>query len=473
MAVPEWKELYFAHYRTILNRWINWKNVLEPLNKKFQDRIRADIAKDSTYLFSKTYFNPSFSGRILFNGHYIHGLKEVVVGREGYLRARAELKKPEPQFKNITYSSAPVVPGQKVQVTVSVTGTPAIKAVVIRSTSNGIYVEDPMFDDGQHGDGKASDGVYGGTFTAKTPARPTRFYIHATDTANTVQVHPAEAEHVFFSVPVVFPKLTSDVSINEFVADNETGDKDAAGDYDDWVEIHNRGTKPFDASGCYLSDDLDNLKLWKIPANTTIPAGGFLRVWCDGEPAEGPLHATFRLGKKGGVVVLSDKDSNSNSVLDGLTYPDQKGDRAFGRLPDGTGDFFYLWNPSALDFVTGSGPGAYAPFGVRRDGAPSGVEMLLTGAAQEGKVLSVHLTKGQANSSALIAVSAKQMQINIGPAGVLLLDPSLMVTVGVGLDANGFGGFSAKIPTGLAGLSVYLQGLSLDLSNATVVRISK
>ena len=129
-----------------------------------------------------------------------------------------------------------------------------------------------MFDDGKHGDGGVGDSVYGGTFAAGAPGLPTRFYIHATNTAATVQVLPAEAEHNTFAVAVGFQGPKGAIVVNEVLADNDTGDKDQKGDFDDWFELHNTGTTGYDLSGHYLSDDILNPKKWKAARLAPPPA---------------------------------------------------------------------------------------------------------------------------------------------------------------------------------------------------------
>lgn len=473
LAVPEWKELYFAHYRTILKRWINWTNVLGPLNKKYQDLIRTDVAREPYFLFTQSQFNPSFAGRFFFNGHYIHGLKEVIQGRETFLKSRLNLRKAEPMLSEAKFSGAPVLPGTRVQTTVKVLGTPSIKTVVLRRTTLGRYVDNPMFDDGQHGDGKAGDGVYGGTFTAGSAGLPTRFYFHATDTAGTVQVLPENAEHGFYQVPVSFPRSVGDLIMNELLADNETIDKDAAGEFEDWIELHNRGTKAFDASGLYLSDNILEPKKWQFPANTSVPAGGFLRVWCDNEPAEGPLHTTFKLRKDGETLLLTDKDANSNKLLDAVTFPRQKADRSFGRLPDGNDEGFYLWEPTPLGPVTGTGLGRMVRFDARRTGAPSGMNLLATGTAQRGRVVSFMVTAGPPNSTALFALSLGVINLPLGVIGNLLVDPSVVAIVPISLDSNGNGGLSGTLPASSVGIPMYAQGITAaELSNGIAIRVS-
>ena len=136
------------------------------------------------------------------------------------------------------------------------------------------------------------------------------------------------------------------VVINELMADNDNTLTDPQGDYDDWLELHNLTDNPVMLIGMYLSDKEDNPTKWEFPENTEIPANGYLIVWLDedhdDEDATEGLHANFKLSKGGETVMLVDTDANGNQVLDSITFGDQETDVAYGRLPDGTGEFQIL-----------------------------------------------------------------------------------------------------------------------------------
>lgn len=137
--------------------------------------------------------------------------------------------------------------------------------------------------------------------------------------------------------------IGSAVVINELMADNDNVVMDPQGDHDDWVELFNRTDSPVDLTGMYLSDKTDNPTKWQFPDGTVIAANGYLIVWCDEdhddpETTEG-LHSNFKLSKNGETVLLVDTDANGNLVLDSIVFGEQETDVAFGRNPNGTGDF--------------------------------------------------------------------------------------------------------------------------------------
>ncbi len=125
--------------------------------------------------------------------------------------------------------------------------------------------------------------------------------------------------------------------INEFLADNAATNTDENDEYDDWVEIYNPSSSAVDIGGMYLTDDLNNKTKYKIdetkPDSTTIPAGGFLIIWLDGQDNQGVLHANFALSKDGEDIALFGSDGYT--PVDSYTFGIQATDVSEGRETDG------------------------------------------------------------------------------------------------------------------------------------------
>jgi CotH kinase protein/Lamin Tail Domain len=469
LAVPEWRELYFAHYRTAMRRWMDWTGVLGPLNAQYQSLILPHVQTDPNLLYP-AWFNPSFPGSVFLTFHYVHGLQEVALNRRAFLNTQFDLTKPEPQISQVTALQPTAAPGQTFWVRATVTGTPAIAAVELRASVAGPFVASPMRDDGLSNDGAAGDGVYGGSFTAPGPLELMRFYVHARNTNNTVQVFPPEAEHVFLSVRVSGGAPVGPLRISELLADNETVDIDEAGEYEDWVEIHNTGGAPYDLAGHYLSDDPAIKTKWQFPIGTVVPAGGHVRVWCDEEPLEGPLHAAFKLNKLGEWVVLSNTQANGLAYMDGYQFGLQKADRGYGRVPDAGSNLWFLWTP------TGNAPcvppGSAQRYDARRTGSPLDFDLLLFGTPQVGQSITFRVDGGTPNGFAFLAVGAGPLQFDLGALGVLGIDITGATLLALSLDAAGIGGFGLTIPPGTAGIGLYAQALHVDLSNALALVIA-
>jgi hypothetical protein len=122
--------------------------------------------------------------------------------------------------------------------------------------------------------------------------------------------------------------------INELMASNTSTVADEAGDYDDWIEVLNRGDTPLDLAGVGLSDHWEGEADFVFPA-LVLPPGGRVLVWADEEPGEGPLHAGFKLDADGEDLYLV----QGGSIIDEASWIALSRDLAWGRWPDGGGSW--------------------------------------------------------------------------------------------------------------------------------------
>lgn len=118
--------------------------------------------------------------------------------------------------------------------------------------------------------------------------------------------------------------------------------------HNDWVELYNTTGSPIDVEGMYLSDNLEKPKKYQITkgetqAETTIPAHGYLVVWCDKLDPISQLHADFKLDADGGDVILTASDE---SWCDQMAYTLHQGNESVGRYPDGNADVFAMNIPT-------------------------------------------------------------------------------------------------------------------------------
>ncbi|NQS97315.1 MAG: CotH kinase family protein [candidate division Zixibacteria bacterium] len=130
--------------------------------------------------------------------------------------------------------------------------------------------------------------------------------------------------------------------INELLAFNDNVNPDPVGEYDDWAEIYNLSAYTIPLEGLYLTDDFFNPNKWVFPDTSILP-GSFILVWCDDEPEQGPMHASFRLSGSGEQIGIYDQDGIT--PINTITFPQQTTDISYGRLPDGTENWLSL-NPT-------------------------------------------------------------------------------------------------------------------------------
>ncbi|MBK7998289.1 MAG: lamin tail domain-containing protein [Verrucomicrobia bacterium] len=123
--------------------------------------------------------------------------------------------------------------------------------------------------------------------------------------------------------------------LNEVLARNESVLSPWA-EYSDWIELANPTAAPLNLAGFSLSDSPNGAGQWVIPSGVTIPANGFVRVWCDSDrvpsTASGlDLNTGFSLSAESGGVYLF----NAAGVrIDSVEYGFQIADRSIGRVGD-------------------------------------------------------------------------------------------------------------------------------------------
>ena len=143
------------------------------------------------------------------------------------------------------------------------------------------------------------------------------------------------------------PEQPEDITlyINELLALNDAGLQDETGAFEDWLELYNPGPADVAVGGLFLTDDPAAPTQWALP-DTTIPAGGHLLVWCDNDPEDGPLHATFKLSGDGETVGLYGRIAAGNAVIDSYTFGAQTADVSEGRVTDGAAAWTFFSSPT-------------------------------------------------------------------------------------------------------------------------------
>lgn len=123
------------------------------------------------------------------------------------------------------------------------------------------------------------------------------------------------------------------VTLNEMQSSNNSTIADEAGEFDDWIEIHNPGSDSIEISGLILKDQIDT---WAIPTgdpSTLIPPGGYFFLWADDQEIQGIFHTNFKLASGGEFLGLYESDGIT--VIDSLTIPALNANDSYYRCNDG------------------------------------------------------------------------------------------------------------------------------------------
>ena len=126
--------------------------------------------------------------------------------------------------------------------------------------------------------------------------------------------------------------LQARVWISEFVASNQGGFVDQAGDAEDWLELYNESETELSLAGWSLTDDPADLRKWIIPS-VSVPAKRYLVIFASGKNLRDPeeeLHASFSLNKSGEYLGLVRPDGVTVEHEYAPQFPGQFEDISFG-----------------------------------------------------------------------------------------------------------------------------------------------
>jgi gliding motility-associated-like protein len=174
---------------------------------------------------------------------------------------------------------------------------------------------------------------------------------------------------ILFSLVLLFTmqSLFSQVKINEYSVSNSilSGGStftDNQGDTPDWIELYNAGASNVSIGGWHLTDDPSVPYKYAFPVGTSVPAGGFLRIWCSGKGdtanATGHIHTNFKLTQcKGEWIVLS----SGATIRDSLQLKITQATHSRGRSPNGASTWKIYTSPTPNASNSGTTYNSYAP----------------------------------------------------------------------------------------------------------------
>ncbi len=332
LAVPKYKRMYLAHFKTILTENISNSNYLTLAND-YQGIIDAAVAADFNKFYTYTQFSGNINTDYSLGMNTACGLTNLMSARSSYLLSQSDFTTTQPTISNVTPSETDPLIGETVSITANVTDTNDVY-LGYRTDETQPFTKVLMYDDGAHNDGAANDNVYG--IDVVIDSANLQYYVYA-ENSNIGAFSPARAEYEFYSIEGTYVTISvGDLVINEIMASNESTATDQDGEYDDWLELYNNSSETLSLDNLYLSDDPDDLLAWPFPSGLTIAPDSYLIVWCDKDDEQDGIHADIKFSSDGESAILSYADG---TIIENITFGAQTDDISYARNPNGTGDF--------------------------------------------------------------------------------------------------------------------------------------
>jgi hypothetical protein len=131
--------------------------------------------------------------------------------------------------------------------------------------------------------------------------------------------------------------------VNELMAANTGEAMSPATNFDSWIELYNPSDQAINIGGMYLSNNADNLTLWKMPSNMgTVPAKGFKVIWLGSNDIM-DNQAPFKLDCDGGAIYLT---NSKGELVASQDYPQAMSHTAWARKTDGGEDWGWTSTPT-------------------------------------------------------------------------------------------------------------------------------
>ena len=329
-----YRKMYIAHMRTILyenftNNWYAERGL------QLQNLIKTDVQADPNKFYNYDDFISNLNNDVNIGGGgpgggNVNGIISLMNARSEFLSTHNELNSIPPIIGTLSATTDVVSSYSTANLIVDVEDASYVY-LAYRFRPQERFLKLQMFDDGDHNDGAANDGVFG--VSIDVDALDMQYYIYAENSEAGI-FSPERAEHEFHNLPVV-----GSLVINEFMASNTSSVQDTSSgfvQYDDWVELYNGGNIAINLGGYHLSDNENVLDKWTFP-DVEIQPDDYLIVWLDKDyAASSGIHTSFRLAADGEELFLS---TANNFIIDALFYNSLPSDLGYARLPNGKGPF--------------------------------------------------------------------------------------------------------------------------------------
>ncbi len=255
LAVPELRQRYMAHYRTLL-LLLDWDSYLEPIFAANRARLDAAVQADPKKIYSYQLFLDNFTTTVNLPlpglaGGTLVGLQPFVEQRSAFMAGIGELTADGPQIANVQASAESPNAMDPVHITASVAASDgAVEQVLLyyRAERSQRYANVAMLDDGASGDGAPADGVYGALLPITAlPGQKVDYYVAAqSDNAfDSLSFEPVLAERGPLQLEYFFGSALG-MRITEWMYSGAAGE---------FLELTNTSAGPIDLAGWSVDDN--------------------------------------------------------------------------------------------------------------------------------------------------------------------------------------------------------------------------
>lgn len=319
------KRMYLAHIKTIVEEniatgdYYTWAEEMQTI-------AEPSVLNDTNKFYSDADFYQNIDSTVSDFVDY-PGIKNLMEGRGAYLLNYPGMTY-TPVVQNISELSNSGKAHDDLWITAEVQSISSATAYCMFKSPNDRYFETgQMFDDGNHNDGSANDGVFGIYFD--DPSYEMNYFIYAENDSAGV-FYPARAAYEFYTVDLEMTNV--DLVINELMFSNSYV-LDDAGEVSPWLELYAPGNSNVLLSQLVLKSEKSGVE-WSLPQRE-IPMNGYQMIWLDGNSNQGTWHTSFST-EVGDTLLLQ---YPNGEVVDRIVVTNLSEETSKARFPNGTGDF--------------------------------------------------------------------------------------------------------------------------------------
>ena len=346
LAVPRFKADYLDHYATLTRQAFNVPALMQAVKDR-RVQIREAVYADPSLLYDLDRYERNLTETVQIslsqpNGmpggqsRNIEGLMPAISARAQWLAGQRDLERPMSRLRDRTERVTPLAAADRVAIALTFEEVEPEAVALVARIDSALPRSISM---------TMRDGAWQAALPDVPLGSVATYYARAAYGQAKAMFFPAanltQAWRFVAGAGDRQPLPSGRLVLNELMADNEHTLADPAGDFDDWIELVNRGDQPVRLDGYYLSDDPAKPFAYALPDQVLVP-GERLLVWCDDDQDQGPTHGPFKLDKAGETVLLTTRDG----IADQARFEALEADVSRARLRDGFGEWVACAHPS-------------------------------------------------------------------------------------------------------------------------------